>query len=124
MGTQLEHAEVAVRIKLLRIAIFRDNQRAFAERIEVEYKRWNNYERGLPLSLQIAIQLIEHIPGLTLDWIFLGRTDGLSPALARELEKAMAQFDNDVQALERRRRTLFRASAAERRRSEEITDQD
>jgi hypothetical protein len=60
----------------------------FAAQIGIEYKRWNNFERGYPIPRDMAIHLVKAIHGLTLDWIYLGREDGLSIALQRELVEA------------------------------------
>lgn len=66
-----------------------DNQTSFAARIGIEVKRWNNFERGSPLSKEIAILLVQKIPGLTLDWLFLGKEDGLTRTRQLELADAM-----------------------------------
>jgi hypothetical protein len=60
----------------------------FAARIGIEYKRWNNFERGYPIPRDMAIHLVKAIHGLTLDWIYLGREDGLSVVLQRALTEA------------------------------------
>jgi hypothetical protein len=54
----------------------------------IEVKRWNNFERGSPLSKEIAFVLVTKIPGLTLDWLWRGVEDGLSVKLQRELTEA------------------------------------
>jgi hypothetical protein len=80
---------IASRLKLLRKAVSEgDNQTAFAARVGVELKRWNNFERGKPLSKEIAILLVQRIPGLTLDWLYLGKADSLPGVLRNELEEA------------------------------------
>jgi hypothetical protein len=43
-------------------------------------------EHGAPLSKQLAFQLVRKISGLTLDWLFYGRIDGLSIELAHRLD--------------------------------------
>lgn len=80
--------DVAERLIALRLAMSGENQTRFAAQIGFEIKRWNNFERGLPLSKDAAIQLVTRIPGLTLDWLFLGREDGLPVKLHRELVEA------------------------------------
>ncbi len=80
--------EAATRLVALRLALTGENQTRFAARVGFEVKRWNNFERGLPLSKEAAIQLVKRIPGLTLDWLFLGREDGLPVKLQRELVEA------------------------------------
>ena len=38
-----------------------------------------------PLSKEMALRIVRKFPGVTLDWLFLGRTEGLSAELARML---------------------------------------
>lgn len=68
------------------------NQLAFAAYLGISPPRWNNYEtQGLPLSVDVAMRLIQRIPGLTLDWLYLGKADGLPLQLARKLEESKAR---------------------------------
>lgn len=78
----------AERLKALRQFVAGDNQTLFATRMGIEVKRWNNFERGSPLSKEIAILLVTKVPGLTLDWLYLGIESGLPIALQRELAAA------------------------------------
>lgn len=80
--------DVSSRLIALRLAVTGDNQTRFAAQFGFEVKRWNNFERGSPLSKEAAIQLVSKIPGLTLDWLFLGKEDGLPVKLQRELVEA------------------------------------
>lgn len=81
--------DLATRLKALRFMIARDNQTTFAAQMGIEVKRWNNFERGSPLSKEIAFLLVQKIPGLTLDWLFLGREDGLTRTRQLELADAL-----------------------------------
>ena len=83
-----EKSGVPARLIALRLAVTGDNQTRFAAQFGFEVKRWNNFERGSPLSKEAAIQLVTKIPGLTLDWLFLGKEDGLPVKLQRELVEA------------------------------------
>ena len=83
-----ENAEVARRLATLRHFVSGENQTAFAHRIGIEVKRWNNFERSHPLSKDVAFLLVRKVPGLTLDWLFLGIEDGLPVKLQRELAEA------------------------------------
>ena len=87
--------DVAGRLKALRLAISGDNQTRFAAQKGFEVKRWNNFERGLPLGKEAAFQLVQKIPGLTLDWLFLGKEDGLPMKLQRELLEAEKASTSD-----------------------------
>lgn len=84
----LDNSQVAHRLQLLRIAVSGNNQSAFAARLGIEPRRWNNFERGSPLSKEIAILLAQKIPGVSLDWLYLGKVEALPFALQRELELA------------------------------------
>ena len=72
----------------------RGGQTPFAIKYGFTVKQWNNFERGLPLSKEAAIQLVRRIPGLTLDWLHLGSTETLSGKLRRELEEAEASLES------------------------------
>jgi len=88
MGRNSTKNDVSERLIALRIVVAGENQTRFAAQLGFEIKRWNNFERGLPLSKDAAIQLVTKIPGLTLDWLFLGKEDGLPIKLHRELVEA------------------------------------
>jgi plasmid maintenance system antidote protein VapI len=79
---------VAERLKLLRRVVSGESQTAFAARIGIETKRWNNFERGTPLSKEVAFLLVKKFPNATLDWLWLGKTNGLPISFQRELEAA------------------------------------
>jgi hypothetical protein len=79
---------VAERLKLLRKVISGESQTAFAARLNVEVKRWNNFERGMPLSKEVAFTIVRKFPNVTLDWLWLGRADGMPVRFQRELEDA------------------------------------
>lgn len=81
--------DTAHRLRTLRVyAGCGDSQTRFAATYGFTVKQWNNFERGHPLSKEAAIQLVRRFPGLTLDWLHLGRMDGLPGRLRQELEAA------------------------------------
>lgn len=84
----MDNSQVAGRLRLLRFAVSGGNQTAFAAKLGIEPRRWNNFERGSPLSKEIAILLAQRIPGVSLDWLYLGKVEALPFALQRELELA------------------------------------
>jgi transcriptional regulator with XRE-family HTH domain len=88
-GNPLSNENVAERLKLERKAVA-GTQTAFCKRIGIEIPRWNNFERGFPLSKSIGILLVQKIPGLTLE-LFLGKAEGLPLQLRNELESAKPQ---------------------------------
>ncbi|MET4277764.1 MULTISPECIES: hypothetical protein [unclassified Bradyrhizobium] len=86
----LSSENVAERLKLVRKAVA-GTQTAFCKRIRIEVQRWNNFERGMPLSKSVGILLVKKIPGLTLDCLFLVKAEGLPLQLRDELESAKPQ---------------------------------
>jgi hypothetical protein len=58
---------------------------AFAAFLGYSAQRWGNVENGHPLSRDIAFKLVQMCPGLTLDWLYFGKPDGLPLELARRL---------------------------------------
>jgi hypothetical protein len=83
-----DDSDIAHRLRTLRRVVSGENQTDFALRVGVEVKRWNNFERGYPLSKEVAFLLVRKVPGLTLDWLWLGNEGGLPVKLQRELEAA------------------------------------
>jgi hypothetical protein len=65
-----------------------ENQTAFAARLDIEVRRWNNFERGSPLSKEVAFLIVKKFPDITLDWLWLGNPNGLTVKRQRELEQA------------------------------------
>lgn len=80
--------DTARRARAVRRLIAGDNQTVMATRLGIGVKRWNNFERNSPLTRDVALILVKVIPGLTTDWLFLGREDGLPLKLQRELAEA------------------------------------
>ncbi len=64
---------------------YNHSARAFAEFIGLSEQRYNNFENGTPLSKDAAFRLVAKIPGLTTDWLWFGRLEGLPYQLALEL---------------------------------------
>lgn len=76
---------VSERLRLLRKALDFDTSSAFAAHLGVSPQRWNNVENHVPLGRDLALTLVQKHPGLTLDWLYRGKTEGLPLALARLL---------------------------------------
>ena len=79
---------IAKRLRLLRIAEGEDSSGAWARRMGMSGPQYSNYENGIPLSRNAAITLATRVPGLTTDWLFMGREEGLSVDLCRRLRQA------------------------------------
>jgi hypothetical protein len=75
---------VAQRLKRLRQAEAK-NAAEFAARLGLAPPRWYNFEAGFPLPRDVAIKIVQTVPGVTLDWIYLGRREGLTVAMAQKL---------------------------------------
>jgi transcriptional regulator with XRE-family HTH domain len=81
-------ADVAKRLRLLRAAEGGHKSKVFALRMGFSGPQYSNYENGVPLSKPAAIQLATRIPGLTIDWLYMGREEGLPVALRQRLHQA------------------------------------
>jgi hypothetical protein len=65
----------------------RGGQQAFANFLGVERGRWNNVECGAPLGKEMAVRIVRKFPGVTLDWLILGRPEGLTVEMAHALSE-------------------------------------
>ena len=75
----------AERLKRIRRALSFETSAAFAAFLEIDSSRYNAFENGRPLSRDVAFRLVRKIPGLSLDWIYFGRSEALPIELARRL---------------------------------------
>ncbi len=75
----------AERLVRLRNAMGYPTASAFAAFLKISQQRWANFENGFPLSREIIFLLVQSVPGLTSDWLYFGKPDGLSLDLARRL---------------------------------------
>jgi len=82
--------QTALRCRLIRTVIEGDKHgsiQRFARRIDVKKNRWYNVENGAPLSLRLATILVQKIYGLDFNYLFSGRTDGLTKAMFDRLDE-------------------------------------
>jgi DNA-binding XRE family transcriptional regulator len=77
--------EQGSRLLRLRQALGIPTQTAMAVALGIKVSRWNNFERGAPLSLDVAIRICRRFPGVTTDWLFFGNPAGLPLELAKRL---------------------------------------
>ena len=75
----------ADRLIRLRKAFGYETAQAFATFLGVSKQRWGHCERGLPLGIELAQLVVRKLPGVTLDYLYFGKPDGLSVELARRL---------------------------------------
>lgn len=88
-----KEAPVAKRLRVLRLAEGGDKSNVFAARMGFTPPAYSNFENGVPLSKPAAIQLATRVPGLTIDWLYMGREEGLSVDLRRRLSEAAEVLD-------------------------------
>lgn len=82
LGANAPHAQ---RIRLLWDVLGYPTQAVYAEKLGISAQRLNNLLQGAPLSKDVAFKLVNLVPGLTLDWLWFGKTNGLSFHLAEKL---------------------------------------
>lgn len=80
-----KNSPTARRMRRLRESLGYETALAFSAFLGVSPQRWGNVETGMPLSNQLALLLVRKVPGLTLDWLYLGKADGLPLEMARRL---------------------------------------
>jgi hypothetical protein len=76
------------RLKLLREVISGENRTDFAKRLGIEYKRWDNYERGYPMPRQTAFHLMKTFPGMSVEWLWFNMFGNLSQDYAERIRAA------------------------------------
>jgi hypothetical protein len=94
----LKRDEIAHRLRVLRFHIAgfdRGSQTLWAEILGISRSRLHNLENGFPLARDMAIRLVHYVPGLTLDWLFLGREEGLDIKLKYILRGLLATVPMD-----------------------------
>lgn len=73
------------RLKLLRETLGYSTATAFAEFLGLGITRYHPFEKSVPLSRDVAFRVVQKIPGMTLDWLYFGKPEGLPLELARRL---------------------------------------
>lgn len=79
---------VADRLRLLQAALEGTGYGAparMAKRLGIKQPRWHNFLSGKRLSLDVALQIVQRVPGVSLDWLYRGRPEGLTYELAKRL---------------------------------------
>lgn len=75
----------AERLKRLRAALGFETNTAFAAFLDIGVQRYNPFENGAPLSREVAFRIVRKVPGMSLDWLYFGKADGLPLELVRRL---------------------------------------
>jgi len=78
---------MAQRLRQIRLAEAETNSSRWAKRMGWTLPQLSNYENGVLISRDAAIQMANRVPGLTTDYILRGVTDGLTVDLRRRLEE-------------------------------------
>ena len=81
-----ETAPTVQRLRQLQALLEHETETAFARDLGISLSRLNNLFHGAPIGKDLAFRLVNRVPGLTLDWIWFGKADGLPVQLARSLE--------------------------------------
>ena len=76
---------VGRRLRHLRRSLNYQHANTFAHSLGISDNRWRNLENGYPLGKEVAFLLVQKIPGLSLDWLYYGRNEGLSIRLGQRL---------------------------------------
>lgn len=79
---------MAQRLRLIRMAEGETNSSRWAQRMGWTGPQLSNYENGVVISRDAAIQMANRVPGLTTDYILRGVMDGMTVDLRRRLEQA------------------------------------
>lgn len=78
MSEEAIHEEIGRRLAALRRAMGNESKAAWAERNGFNATQYHNWERGIRrIPVEAAERLCDRY-GLTLDWLYRGRVDGLS----------------------------------------------
>lgn len=85
---------MATRLRLIRLAEGETNSSRWAKRMGWTLPQLSNYENGVLISRDAAIQMANRVPGLTTDYILRGVMDGLTVSLRKRLEEAEAAEAN------------------------------
>jgi transcriptional regulator with XRE-family HTH domain len=84
----VDKTAVGKRLKAIRLASGIE-RKEFVTRLGVGFADWNNYEDARMLVPPLSAgKLVDLVPGLTLDWIYLGRPGGLDADLHGKLVAA------------------------------------
>lgn len=80
-----EFKEIGERLRAIREAFSTLNQRAWAERHGFNVTQWSNWEKGVRRIPVDEAEKLCQLYGLTLDWIYRGRRDGLAESASKSL---------------------------------------
>lgn len=82
LGPDAPHAQ---RLRTLQAVLGFETAASFAGFLGISAPRLSNVENGAPLGKDIAFRIAQKVPGMTLDWLWFGKPDGLPLHLAQKL---------------------------------------
>lgn len=82
---QPQYAEIGRRLTAIREGFSDLTQRAWAEKHGFQPTQWNNWEKGTRRIPVESAERLCQVYGLTLDFIYRGRRDGLSEIASKVL---------------------------------------
>lgn len=85
MAEYSPYPEIGARLASIRLAFSDLKQNAWAERHGFNPTQWNNWEKGARRIPVENAERLSELYGLTLDFIYRGRRDGLSESAAKVL---------------------------------------
>jgi hypothetical protein len=74
-----------------------------AQSLEITPHHWYNVLRGTSLGIALAQRIVRTFPGVSLDWLYLGRPEGLSCQIAEKLGYGAAHSAEQKTSQEQRR---------------------
>jgi hypothetical protein len=80
-----ESEAIRRRLVVIRTHVSGSNQAAFARTLGISPTRWNNIERGFPLTLNLLFLLTKTVPGLTPEYVTHGSLERMQSILKRQL---------------------------------------
>lgn len=95
---------LADRLVRIREYLGHETQAAMARALKISHTSWNNFERGYPVPITVAMKVKQAVPGMTLDWLYEGDPSKLPLDLAAalgELPEGAAPPSNATRAARR-----------------------
>lgn len=85
MANDVQFSDIGQRVAAIRVGFSDMTQRAWAERHGFNPTQYNNWERGVRRIPLEASEKLCKLYGVTLDFIYLGRRDGLSDTASKSV---------------------------------------
>lgn len=80
-----ESEAIRRRLVVIRKLACADNQTEFARKLGIASTRWNNLERGFPLTLKVLFLIVKALPDLTTAYVTHGYLERIPTPLKRQL---------------------------------------